>query len=62
MLDVNTQMLIVIAGGVINGAITWGVISVKLQWLRRDLDELQYRIDALEGRPPRRRRGASDDT
>jgi hypothetical protein len=33
---------------VINAAVTWGVISTKLAWLRRDIDLAHKRIDNLE--------------
>ena len=35
---------------VINGAVTWGIISTKLEWLRRDIDELKMRVSACENR------------
>lgn len=31
---------IVLATAVVNGAVTWGIITTKLQWLRRDVDFL----------------------
>ena len=33
----------------INAAVTWGIISTKLEWLRRDVDLAHQRIDALTG-------------
>lgn len=32
----------------INGAVTWGIISTKLAWLRRDVDKLDVRATACE--------------
>lgn len=32
----------------INGAVTWGIISTKLAWLRRDVDKLDMRAAACE--------------
>jgi hypothetical protein len=32
----------------INGAVTWGIISTKLAWLRRDVDKLDMRATACE--------------
>jgi hypothetical protein len=49
-MDAPTQLLIALAGAVLNAAATWGVVSTKLAWLRRDLNEVMDRIDALEGR------------
>lgn len=33
-----------------NGAVTWGVVSTKLAWLRRDVDQLVTRLERLEAR------------
>jgi hypothetical protein len=33
---------------IVNGAVTWGVVSTKLAWLRRDVDQLQTRLRELE--------------
>jgi hypothetical protein len=35
---------------VLNGAVTWGVVSTKLAWLRRDLDHHHTRLQWLERR------------
>lgn len=32
----------------INGAVTWGVMSTKLEWLRSDIAKLEQRIDRIE--------------
>ena len=34
----------------VNGAMTYGVISTQLQWLRSDLTRQQQQIDRLEAR------------
>lgn len=34
----------------INGAVTWGVVSTKLAWLRRDIEHLEQRLSACESR------------
>ena len=34
---------------IVNGAVTWGIVSTKLAWLRRDLDKVETRITACEG-------------
>jgi hypothetical protein len=44
-------LAIAIISAVVNGAVTWGVISTKLAWHRRDLDDHHARLNALEGRP-----------
>jgi hypothetical protein len=46
----------VILSAIINAAVTWGVVSTKLAWLRRDIDDAISRVTRLEGRsinPPR---------
>lgn len=41
------QIALLTAG--INAAVTWGIISTKLEWLRRDVDLAHERLDqALE--------------
>lgn len=37
----SAEAWLVIIGAVLNGAATWGVISTKLAWIRRDVDELR---------------------
>lgn len=44
-------LLIVAITAAVNGAVTWGVVSVKLDWLRRDVDLAHWRLDQL-GAPP----------
>jgi hypothetical protein len=39
---------IAIITALINGAVTWGVMSTKLAWLRRDVDMLGIRLDHIE--------------
>ena len=41
---------IAVITALINGAVTWGIISTKLQWLRRDIDDLKIRVNACESR------------
>jgi hypothetical protein len=36
----SAEAWLVIVGAVLNGAATWGVISTKLAWIRRDVDDL----------------------
>ncbi|WP_341903997.1 hypothetical protein [Polaromonas sp. YR568] len=35
---------------VLNGAVTWGVVSTKLEWLRRDVDRIDVRLEVVEER------------
>ena len=44
----NEALLIAVVTAVLNGAVTWGVISTKLAWLRRDVDLAHARIDKLQ--------------
>ncbi len=32
----------------LNGAVTWGVVSTKLAWLRSDIDAISRRVEELE--------------
>lgn len=40
---------------VLNGAVTWGVVSTKLAWLRRDVETHEQRLNTLEARHYHRR-------
>ncbi|MGC1173116.1 hypothetical protein [Polaromonas sp.] len=40
---------------VANGLVTWGVVSTKLAWLRRDVEKLEERLSACESRHYHRR-------
>lgn len=42
---------IAVLTAVLNGAVTWGVVSTKLDWLRRDVDKLETRVASVEARP-----------
>lgn len=41
----SDALLIALASAVVNGAVTWGIISTKLAWLRRDVDQLTARVN-----------------
>lgn len=47
----SENIVLLVVGAVINGAVTWGVVSTKLEWMRRDLDALAERMAYLERRP-----------
>lgn len=34
----------------VNGSITWGIMSTKLAWLRHDVERMDERINACEAR------------
>ncbi len=42
---------IAIITAVLNGAVTWGVVSTKLEWMRADIDKVEARVKVLEARP-----------
>ncbi len=42
------NLMILLVSAALNGAVTWGVVSTKLDWMRRDLDELAQRMAYLE--------------
>ena len=44
----SEALLIALIGALFNGAVTWGVVSTKLAWMRADLDELKTRVRELE--------------
>lgn len=40
-------VIVALLTAAINGAVTWGVVSTKLDWLRRDVDLAHSRLDKL---------------
>jgi hypothetical protein len=46
----SDNLLLLLGGAIINGAVTWGVVSTKLDWMRRDIDALLSRVAQLERR------------
>lgn len=38
-----------------NGLVTWGVVSTKLAWLRRDVEKIEARVTRCEDRSHYRR-------
>ncbi len=45
----SAEAWLVIVGAILNGATTWGVVSTKLAWIRRDVDELRAWRMRVEG-------------
>ena len=46
-MSLTPETLLTLAGVAINAAVTWGVLSTKLDFLRRDVDHAHRRIDTL---------------
>lgn len=46
-------VIIAIVSAILNGAVTWGVVSTKLAWIRRDVDAISDRVQWLERREAR---------
>lgn len=46
----SEALWIVLASAALNGAVTWGVITTRLAWMRRDLDDHHLRLQWLERR------------
>jgi hypothetical protein len=44
----SESLLIGLVTVAFNGAVTWGVVSTKLAWMRRDLDSMHERLTFLE--------------
>lgn len=44
------KLIVPVATLLINAAITYGVISTQLQWIRADLTRQQQQIDRLQDR------------
>ena len=45
----SEAMQIALLTALVNGAVTWGIVSTKLAWLRRDMEKVEERITACEG-------------
>jgi hypothetical protein len=48
--ELGEKLLIPLATLVLNAAMTYGVVSTQIQWLRADMTRQQVQIDRLEGR------------
>lgn len=44
----SETVALLILSAIINGAVTWGVVSTKLEWMRKDLDTIAERLAYLE--------------
>lgn len=49
----SENLILLLLSGVLNGAVTWGVVTTKLAWMRRDLDDHHTRLRWLEQREAR---------
>ena len=47
-LGIGEALLIALVSAVINGAVVWGVVSTKLEWLRADVDHAHRRLDLID--------------
>jgi hypothetical protein len=47
--ELQAALVPIIVGTIINAAVTWGIISTKLAWMRRDIDDLmRWRENVIE--------------
>lgn len=46
----SEALQIALLTAVANGLVTWGVVSTKLAWLRRDVEKLEERVSNCEAR------------
>jgi hypothetical protein len=47
---VSDVVLVALVTAVANGLVTWGVVSTKLAWMRRDIDDLRGEVKELRER------------
>jgi hypothetical protein len=50
-MNMPDSVALIVLSAIINAATTWGVVSTKLAWLRRDVDDAHRRIDSLSFQP-----------
>lgn len=50
MFPLSPEFMFGVAMVAVNGAVTWGILSTKLDFLRRDVDLAHRRIDRLDER------------
>jgi hypothetical protein len=55
--DWGDRLLIPAATLILNAAMTYGVVSTQIQWLRSDLTRQQVQIDRIEARQIDGKRG-----
>lgn len=41
--------MIALVTAIINGGVTWGIVSTKLAWMRRDIDDLMRWREKMTG-------------
>ena len=44
-MNLSNDLLFMLASALLNGAVTWGVITTKIQWLRTDIDKITDKHD-----------------
>ena len=45
----SDALTIALVTAIINGGVTWGIVSTKLAWMRRDIDDLMRWREKLTG-------------
>jgi hypothetical protein len=50
MKDWSDKLMVPLVGLFLNAAVTYGVVSTQLQWVRADLERQQRQIERLENR------------
>jgi hypothetical protein len=50
MKEWQDKLLVPLIGMTLNAAVTYGIISTQLQWIRTDLDRQQRQIERIEQR------------
>jgi hypothetical protein len=43
-------LVIALITAILNGAVTYGVVSTKLAWLDRDIAKIEHRLELLEAK------------
>ena len=46
----SESIKIAIMTSIANGLVTWGVVTTKLDWLRRDVERLEHRVELIESK------------
>ena len=48
--EIAVELVIALVGAAFNGAVTWGVVSTTLRWIRADLTRHEEWLKALSGK------------
>lgn len=44
-MNLSDDLVFMLLSAILNGAVTWGVITTKIQWLRKDVDKITDKHD-----------------